>query len=85
MTSRSDSGTRHALATFYFLFFSLVGCILPFWGLYLQHRGFEAEEIGALLAGFSMIRIVAPNLWAHYVRLRRRQTDGDVMTSDNIK
>ena len=66
MTSRSDTGTRHALATFYFLFFSLVGCILPFWGLYLQHRGFEAEEIGALLAGFSMIRIVAPNLWAHW-------------------
>lgn len=66
MISRSDARTRHALATFYFLFFSLVGCILPFWGLYLQHRGFGAEEIGALLAGFSMIRIVAPNVWAYW-------------------
>lgn len=65
---RTEATTRHALATFYFLFFSLVGCILPFWGLYLQHRGFDAEEIGGLLAGFSMIRIVAPNLWAYWGR-----------------
>ncbi len=62
----ADTRTRFTLSTFYFLFFSLVGCILPFWGLYLQFRGFDAEEIGGLIAGFSMIRIIAPNLWAHW-------------------
>lgn len=66
--SSAEATTRRALARFYFLFFALVGCILPFWGLYLQHLGFEAEEIGGLLAGFSTIRIVAPNLWAHWAR-----------------
>lgn len=62
----ADTRTRFTLSAFYFLFFSLVGCILPFWGLYLQFRGFDAEEIGGLIAGFSMIRIIAPNLWAHW-------------------
>ncbi len=64
--SCAEATTRRALATFYFLFFALVGCILPFWGLYLQNLGFNAEEIGGLLAGFSTIRIIAPNLWAHW-------------------
>ncbi|MFL0806783.1 MAG: MFS transporter [Oceanobacter sp.] len=64
--SCAGATTRRALATFYFLFFALVGCILPFWGLYLQNLGFNAEEIGGLLAGFSTIRIIAPNLWAHW-------------------
>lgn len=52
------------LSSFYGLYFSLIGCIMPFWGLYLQHRSFSAEEIGILLALFSSIRIFAPNLWA---------------------
>ncbi|WP_419810979.1 MFS transporter [Bacterioplanoides sp.] len=52
------------LSGFYFLYFALLGCIAPFWGLYLQYRSFSALEIGSLMAAFAGVRIVAPNLWA---------------------
>lgn len=52
------------LSGFYGLYFALIGCIMPFWGLYLQHQSFSAADIGLLLALFSAVRIVAPNLWA---------------------
>ena len=51
------------LSGFYGLYFALIGCIMPFWGLYLQ-QSFTAADIGILLALFSSIRIFAPNLWA---------------------
>lgn len=57
------------LSGFYGLYFALIGCIMPFWGLYLQQQSFTAAEIGLLLALFSSVRIFAPNLWAslsHY-------------------
>lgn len=52
------------LSGFYGLYFALIGCIMPFWGLYLQHQSFTAADIGLLLALFSSVRIFAPNLWA---------------------
>lgn len=52
------------LSGFYGLYFSLIGCIMPFWGLYLQQQSFAVDEIGILLALFSAIRIFAPNIWA---------------------
>ncbi|MCA6063294.1 MFS transporter [Thalassolituus marinus] len=52
------------LSLFYLLYFSLLGCIAPFWGLYLQHKSFSAEDIGLLMASFGLVRILAPNLWA---------------------
>lgn len=52
------------LSGFYGLYFALIGCIMPFWGLYLQYQTFSAEDIGLLLALFSFVRIFAPNLWA---------------------
>ena len=57
------------LSGFYGLYFALIGCIMPFWGLYLQHQAFSAADIGFLLALFSSVRIFAPNIWAglsHY-------------------
>jgi MFS transporter, PPP family, 3-phenylpropionic acid transporter len=63
----TDSGNRYLkvrLALFYSLFFALTGCTMPYWGLYLQNLGFDPQEIGALIAGFSAVRIFAPNLWA---------------------
>ena len=57
------------LSGFYGLYFALIGCIMPFWGLYLQQQSFTAADIGLLLALFSAVRIFAPNLWAslsHY-------------------
>ena len=52
------------LSGFYGLYFALLGCIVPFWGLYLQQQTFSAEDIGILLALFSAVRIFAPNIWA---------------------
>ena len=52
------------LSGFYALYFALLGCIAPFWGLYLQAQDFSAQDIGLLLGLFSMVRIFAPNMWA---------------------
>ncbi len=52
------------LSGFYGLYFALIGCIVPFWGIYLQHRSFSAADIGLLLALFSAVRVFAPNVWA---------------------
>ncbi|MFT4906550.1 MAG: PPP family 3-phenylpropionic acid transporter [Oleispira sp.] len=52
------------LSGFYGLYFALIGCIMPFWGLYLQQQSFDVTDIGILLALFSGIRIFAPNIWA---------------------
>jgi len=62
-TAMSDVPHRR-LSAFYFLYFALLGCIAPFWGLYLQHQSFTAQEIGSLMAAFAAIRVIAPNLWA---------------------
>ncbi|MDF1762217.1 MAG: MFS transporter [Oleibacter sp.] len=51
-------------ALFYGLYFALLGCIAPYWGLYLQHLQFSSEDIGWLMAVFSLIRILAPDFWA---------------------
>jgi len=56
------SPSRFAL--FYALYFALLGCIAPFWGLYLQHLEFSAADIGLLMALFGVVRIIAPNMWA---------------------
>ena len=49
---------------FYFFYFASLGVFLPFWPLYLQHLGFNALEIGQLVAVVMAAGIVAPNLWA---------------------
>lgn len=51
------------LSSFYFFYFALLGCISPYWGLFLDARGFSAQEIGELMALFGLVRIVAPNVW----------------------
>lgn len=53
-----------SLSFFYILYFAVLGCIAPYWGLYLQSRDFNPQEIGTLMAGFALVRILAPNLWA---------------------
>ncbi|MBE0483801.1 MAG: MFS transporter [Bacterioplanes sp.] len=72
MTQRLDSQANatsapipgRRLSLFYALYFALLGCIAPFWGLYLQHREFSPEHIGWLMAIMALVRIVAPNVWA---------------------
>jgi len=51
------------LSTFYFFYFAVLGALVPYWGLFLQHRGFDAIEIGQLMAILMATKIVAPNIW----------------------
>lgn len=53
------------LSWFYALYFALLGGIVPYWSLYLKDEGFSSEHIGYLLAAFSAVRIIAPNLWVY--------------------
>lgn len=64
MTPVSPSVPVRRLSLFYALYFALLGCIAPYWGLYLQDRSFSANDIGLLMGGFGLVRILAPNLWA---------------------
>lgn len=51
------------ISAFYFAFFAVLGVLSPYWGPYLRSRGFEAAEIGTLIALLHVTKIVAPNLW----------------------
>jgi PPP family 3-phenylpropionic acid transporter len=53
------------LAGFYFFYFSVLGALVPYWGLYLKSIGFTPVDIGSLMAVLMISRIVAPNLWAY--------------------
>ncbi|MEH6465482.1 MAG: MFS transporter [Shewanella psychromarinicola] len=48
----------------YFFFFSILGIMVPYLGVFFDSRGFNAQEIGFLLAILMATRIVAPNVWA---------------------
>lgn len=51
-------------SNFYFFYFTTIGIIVPYWGLYLKHLGFSAMEIGELMAILLLTKVIAPNLWA---------------------
>ena len=51
------------LSGFYFFYFASLGALIPYWGLYLQHRGFSAVQIGELMAAIMVTKIVSPNVW----------------------
>lgn len=51
------------LSGFYFFYFSLLGALIPYWGLFLRERGFDAVAIGELMAILMATKIVAPNVW----------------------
>ena len=52
------------LSNFYFFYFTTIGVVVPYWGLFLQSRGFNAREIGQLMAIFLLTKLIAPNIWA---------------------
>ncbi len=58
------AGTYVRLSAFYFFYFALLGGMAPFWGLFLESRGFSALEIGQLMSCLMLTKLVAPNLWA---------------------
>ncbi|MDX1251687.1 MAG: MFS transporter [Gammaproteobacteria bacterium] len=51
------------LSAFYFFFFSSLGAMLPYWGLYLESLGFTPQRIGELMALLMATKIVSPNVW----------------------
>ena len=64
----ADSGQAvswHKLSLFYWFYFAVLGALAPFWGLYLQKLGFNAAQIGELIAVLMATKIIAPNLWGY--------------------
>lgn len=53
------------LSALYFFYFSFVGAMAPYWGLYLKSLGFTAFQIGVLMSLLQVMRIFAPNVWGH--------------------
>lgn len=51
------------LSGLYLWYFAALGAFLPYWPLYLQGAGYDARQIGVLMALLAGIRIVAPNCW----------------------
>ena len=51
------------LSLFYFIYFSLLGVMAPYLGLYLEDQGFSLFEIAQLTSLLLFTKIVAPMLW----------------------
>lgn len=52
------------LSACYFFYYAILGLMMPYLGTFFQSRGFNAQEIGVLLAVVMATRIIAPNVWA---------------------
>ncbi len=55
--------TQRWLAVFFFAYFGFVGLVSPFFGLYLDHVGQTALQIGILTSLPQVLRIVGPPFW----------------------
>jgi PPP family 3-phenylpropionic acid transporter len=53
------------LSAYYLFYFGSLGALVPYWGLFLQSRGFDALAIGQLMATLTGTKIVAPLIWGH--------------------
>lgn len=51
------------LSSFYWFYFATLGAFIPYFSLYLSDAGFNAIEIGQLMAVIMGTKIVAPYLW----------------------
>lgn len=61
--SHKDQCQCWPLSTHYFLYFSLLGTILPYLALYLSSLDFTPVEIGQLMAVMMLTKVIAPNIW----------------------
>lgn len=52
------------LAGFYFAYYAALGAFLPYWGVYLKARGFDAAAIGVLTSLWYGTRVVSPSTWS---------------------
>lgn len=61
------------LAAYSFSYFAFMGIYMPFFGLFLQHRGYAVAQIGMLMAILQVVRLLAPGPWGMLAdRLGRR-------------
>jgi PPP family 3-phenylpropionic acid transporter len=51
------------LSGYYFFYFAYVGAFSPYFGLYLQSRGFSAWDIAVLMSQMQLMRLCSPNFW----------------------
>ncbi len=65
IAGRGDGLPYWRLSAYYFFYFASLGALVPYWGLYLQSRGFDALAIGQLMAILAGTKIVAPMIWGH--------------------
>jgi MFS transporter, PPP family, 3-phenylpropionic acid transporter len=63
LNSNSILPLKARLSGFYFFYFSVIGAFMPYWSLYLEHRGFDKQQIGWLAAITVISRIIAPSIW----------------------
>lgn len=54
---------RIRLASFYAIYYAIIGTFLPYWNLYLADQGFDMAEIGWLSSIGIVTRCFAPLLW----------------------
>ncbi len=52
------------LKLYYFAYFSALGAFSPYFGPYLQARGFSAWQLSVLMSVWYAARALAPNLWS---------------------
>jgi PPP family 3-phenylpropionic acid transporter len=62
------------LAIAYFVYFGAIGIFTPFWSPYLELRGFDAVQIGLLLAIAAGVRAVGPFVFGWLSDATRRPT-----------
>ncbi len=54
------------LSSVYFFYFSVVGALSPYWGIYLQNLGFQSQQIGIIFAVPMITKLIAPNIWSWF-------------------
>jgi MFS transporter, PPP family, 3-phenylpropionic acid transporter len=52
------------LSSFYWIYYAILGAMVPFWARYFTLKGFTIVEIGSILAAVSAARVIGPNTWA---------------------
>ncbi len=65
MPGQHPAAGRVALAGFYFLYYAMVGIVLPFLPAYLKSLSLSATQVGLLLSITPLVSLVAPPLWGH--------------------
>ena len=60
--SGGSSTATVLLSSFYFYYFAFLGCLLPFWPVYLKELGFTGFEVGLAHAVFLGTKILAPSV-----------------------